>query len=178
MIAFEGGDTVKRRWKPFAVLSTILILVLGAIAQGAQAPTDLSALVKRASQAGVEVEVIFATPEYFKARGDEAGLKRYRPDENLVFFIWMNTHSGDLTLFDMRRISTLRTDQGREIEALRWEAISNNPHHRSGVLIFPQVDSQGKRIVTAQSKYVELVFRGLVGVEWRFRWGPPPLGRG
>jgi len=163
-----------RRWNLLVLLSATFTLVLGAFAQGGQSPVDLTVLVKRASQAGVGVEVIFATPEYFKARGDEAGLKKYRPDENLVFFIRMDTHSGDLTIFDMRKISFLRTDQGREIGAVRWEALSDSAHHRLGVLFFPQVDAQGRRILTAQTKFVELVIRGLAGVEWRFRWEPPP----
>lgn len=165
---------MERGWNLLVLLSAIFTLAFSAVAQGGQGPVDFSVLVKRASQAGVEVEVVFATPEYFKARGDEAGLKKYRPDENLVFFIRMDTHSGDLSVFDMRRISFLRTDQGREIGAVRWEAVSNSPHHRSGVLFFPQVDAQGRRILTAQTKFVELVIRGLAGVEWRFRWEPPP----
>lgn len=164
-----------QRWKLLMVFSAVLTLALGAAVQGGEAPADLSAWVRRASQAGVEVEVLFATPEYFKARGDEAGMKRYRPDENLVFFIRMDTHSGDLSVFDIRRISFLRTNQGREIGALRWEAIGEGSHHRSGVLVFPKADPQGRQIVTAQTKYVELVIRGLAGVEWRFRWEPPPL---
>lgn len=43
-----------------------------------------------------DVRVLVATPEYFRVTGQSALVSRYRPDINLVLFVWENTHEGDL----------------------------------------------------------------------------------
>lgn len=111
-------------------------------------------------QGGVEIEVIYATPEYLKSAGG-AQAARYQPDRYTVFVVSMNTHSVDLLQYDMVKVSEVKAG-GKMYAPLRWESTSDNNHHRSGVLIFPKADPP-----------LELVIKTIAGVPARtFRWAP------
>lgn len=61
------------------------------------------------------------------------------------------------------RISELQAGE-RRMAPIRWVAISDTNHHRSGALIFPEVD---------RSTEMELRIRSVAGVPVRiFRWAP------
>ncbi|MDQ7842391.1 MAG: hypothetical protein QN141_03655 [Armatimonadota bacterium] len=104
-------------------------------------------------EGGVAIEVTYDDPE---AAGDEA-------DRYTVFLVALTTHSGDLSTYDMVKISELRVG-GRTFRPLRWVSTSDDSHHRSGILIFPKVPS---------GQPVELAIKGIAGVAARtFRWSP------
>src|SRR3990170_1498982 len=112
-------------------------------------------------EGGVEIEVTYVTPEYMRSGGKDA--QRYEPDKYAVFLVSMNTHSVDLSGYDMVKISELRAG-GKTLAPLRWVSTSDDSHHRAGALIFPKV---------ALAQAVELVIKTVAGVPARtFRWTP------
>jgi hypothetical protein len=71
------------------------------------------------------------------------------PADTLEFDIAMNTHSVDLSM-DLAELSTLATDTGLTIQALKWDATPGG-HHVEGKLIFPSTQN-GKSILEEASK--------------------------
>jgi hypothetical protein len=69
----------------------------------------------------------------------------FRLDEPVRFRLSFNTHQGDLD-FDLTKISLLEDDQGNTFQPLRWEGSPPGGHHRKGILVFPELKAQTKRI--------------------------------
>jgi hypothetical protein len=104
-------------------------------------------------EGGVEIEVTFGGP----------GAAAYEPERYSVFLVAMNTHSADLSGYDLVALSELRAGS-KSFKALRWVSTADDSHHRSGVLIFPKVDA---------GQPLELVIKTIAGVPVRtFRWAP------
>lgn len=143
-----------------AAFGLVIVLTSGQ-RQGTPQVEAAPAYAQRDSgQGGVEIEVIYVTPEYLRS-GSGAQAQRHQPDRSAVFLVAMNTHSVDLLQYDMMKVSELKA-AGKSYVALKWESTSDNNHHRSGVLIFPKVDPP-----------LELVIKTIAGVPARtFRWTP------
>lgn len=132
------------------------------VSRGAGVQDIADALTRRdAGQGGVTISVIYATPEYFNARGEAEKAQEYELDKYLVFTVAMDTHSVDLSPYRMEAITFLRDDRGNEYPARDWRALSDSSHHRSGVVRFQKVEGNA----------FELVIKGVAGVGERvFRW--------
>jgi len=75
-----------------------------------------------------------------------------------------DTHSGDLTQYNMTKLSALRDDKGKEVAPAAWLGTSNDSHHREGIIKFPRGIEQG-------TKYLELVIKDVGVVKERvLRW--------
>jgi hypothetical protein len=84
----------------------------------------------------------------------------------LLLRVRMDTHSGDLNSYDPMAGSELVADGATAQPAFAWLSLSDNAHHRDGVLVFERPQGAGS---------VELTLRDLSGVARRvFRWAPPP----
>src|SRR3989304_6516000 len=96
---------------------------------------------------GVTVKVVYAPREYFQAAKDLEGARRWRPEEQVVFLVTLDTHAGDLMAFDLARNIRLRVrgtgGATNEYTPGKWEATSDSSHHRAGALIFPATVSGG-----------------------------------
>jgi len=104
-------------------------------------------------EGGVEIEVTYGGPQ----------TAPYEPDRYTVFLVAFTTHSVDLSRYDMVQVSELRAG-GRTLRPLRWVSTSDDSHHRSGALIFPQV---------APGQPIELAIKTIAGVAVRtYRWTP------
>lgn len=108
----------------------------------------------------VEVDALFAIPEYFQY-SDKAGLvSEYRPDNNFVFFVVETTHDFDLPnkipeaelVVDGKRYSPIRAEGPEEVE-----------HHRTNIFLFPKKDTLGNPVISPSTKEVRL--------ELFHRWG-------
>ena len=66
-------------------------------------------------------------------------------NEPLKFEIKIDTHSGSLD-FDLAKISFLEDDNGNKYEPLEWQGPSPGGHHLEGVLIFPIINKEAKKI--------------------------------
>jgi hypothetical protein len=71
------------------------------------------------------------------------------PADTLQFQVSMNTHSVDLSM-DLAVLSTLSTDSGVSLQALKWDAVPGG-HHVTGTLIFPSTQD-GQSILEGTSK--------------------------
>jgi hypothetical protein len=80
------------------------------------------------------------------------------------------THSGDLSRLEMTGLSAIRVG-GQEYAPQSWESISDDSHHREGVLVFAREAPDG---ATLDAGTVELVMTGIANVAERvFRWQWP-----
>ncbi len=85
-----------------------------------------------------------------------------RSGEEAKFDVAMNTHSVDLDGYDLKVLSLLRDDAGKEQKPLRVEN-EGSGHHRRTTLVFPKPSAKAKRL--------ELVIKDIAGVKARsFRW--------
>jgi hypothetical protein len=94
------------------------------------------------------------------------------PGEKLVFDVALDTHVIDLDGYDLRQLASLRTDQGREVLPVGWDAPSGG-HHRSGTLTFPATGPDGNAVLGPGTGALQLVIRDVAGVSERvFTWQP------
>ncbi len=78
------------------------------------------------------------------------------------FEIRVDTHSGSLD-FDMAKVSIMKDDKGNQYEVSEWQGSSPGGHHRSGVLVFPELDIRIKKI--------ELIIQDISNAQPRiFEW--------
>ena len=74
--------------------------------------------------------------------GLDADLTAYPLDEFVLVEIAFTTHSGDLNKVDMEQGSGLK--QGGEAAApVAWVSLSDDSHHREGVLVFERSEAEG-----------------------------------
>lgn len=78
------------------------------------------------------------------------------------FEVRLTTHSVELSQ-DLKLVSILRDDQGREYKPVQWEGDPPGGHHRKGVLVFPDL--------TTPVASVTLTIRDVANVTSReFAW--------
>ncbi|MDQ7801956.1 MAG: hypothetical protein QN148_07860 [Armatimonadota bacterium] len=78
---------------------------------------------------------------------------------SLVLRVAFDTHSVDLSGFDVASNTVLRDEAGRELRPLRWQEEQSSSHHRSGLLVFAAPPAPPGRLL--------LVVRNLAGVPER-----------
>jgi hypothetical protein len=124
--------------------------------QPAQAAATSPLTQRDAGEGAVEIEVTLVIPGSREAA-------KYGADTQTVFPVSMNTHSIDLSSYDLTTVSELLV-AGRMYTPTRWVSTSDNSHHRSGALIFPKVDL---RVA------LELRIKTIARIPVRtFRWAP------
>jgi len=75
----------------------------------------------------------------------EVALLDFAPENPLRFDVTITTHSGSLD-FDLTRASFLEDDRGDKYEPLEWQGPPPGGHHLAGVLLFPIIDKEVKKI--------------------------------
>ncbi|MBI3963095.1 MAG: PQQ-binding-like beta-propeller repeat protein [Deinococcus sp.] len=112
-------------------------------------------------QGGVTVEAIWITPDYL-ATVEVSGVELLELDRNLIFLVRLDTHAGDLLQYNLAQLAILRDERGGVYQALAWEGLSEDSHHRSGLLRFPMVEPGAA---------LELVVRNIARADERvFSW--------
>jgi hypothetical protein len=133
--------------------------------------TDVAQVELRQSndQGGVEIDVTWITPDTLGGLDSEPA-RAYGLDDYVLLEVQFTTHSGDLSQLDMTALSGIRVG-GKEYAPEAWESMSNDSHHRAGVLVFDRVTPDGASL---DAGAVELVMKGIAGVPERvFRWQWP-----
>ena len=126
-------------------------------------------LTQSNDQGGVEIDVTWVTPETLD-KLDSEGARSYGLADYVLLEVKFTTHSGDLSRLDMTGISAIRVG-GQEYAPQAWESISDDSHHREGVLVFTRDAPDGASL---DAGAVELVMRGIADVPERlFRWQWP-----
>ena len=132
--------------RPMKVFLTGLLLS-GLLGSAESFGTAASSTVRTDSGGGVTVKITFLDP---KASSD------------LRFQVVLNTHSVDLDGYDLKTLSILRDDMGKDYVPMRAEN-KGSGHHREITLIFSKIAPESKRI--------EIVIRDIAGIKERtFRW--------
>jgi DNA-binding beta-propeller fold protein YncE len=87
------------------------------------------------------------------------------------FLVELDTHSVDLMSIDVASRATLRTAPGAELKPLEWRGLSEDSHHRSGLLLFSRNEAEKQGIETDNPGALELVLHDVAGVKQRvLRW--------
>jgi len=172
----NGSAWLARRVGPAAVLmaATFALAFASACGDGggpaaetpSSVPTASPLTLIDAGQGGVKVQVTWVTREFLASpemeRAGRLDLAQY-----LAFYVQLDTDSGDLSKYDLSRISVLRDLSGGEYQPEAWLPWSIDGSHRKGLLLFHRVELGGDG--------VELVIRGVGGVTERsYRWFAPP----
>ena len=130
-----------------------------------EAPTGLTQ--SDSGEGGVTVQVTWLATSDFEGDADlveAAG--SYDAQSYLLLRVQMDTHSGDLSSYDLVAGSELAVDGGPPQAAVGWRPLSDSTHHREGLLVFERPEGASS---------VELALNDLAGAPPRlFRWAPPP----
>ncbi|MBL4826650.1 MAG: cytochrome c biogenesis protein CcdA [Spongiibacteraceae bacterium] len=100
-----------------------------------------------------EVEVLYATPTYFKKTGKIRVVSEYRPDRYLIFVITETTHIDRLPA-ELPQ-ATLTVD-GVEYRPVDVEGPINVQHHRAVTLRFDAYDKKGEAILNGEVQTLQL----------------------
>ena len=140
-----------------AVFIAVFILLPGRRASQPAPAASKSSLTQRdAGEGAVEIEVTLVVP-------NSPDAAKYGAETQTVFLVSMNTHSVDLSGYDLTQISELLA-AGQRLAPIRWVSTSDDSHHRAGALLFPKVN---------QRVPLELRIKTIAGVAVRtFRWAP------
>ena len=170
-----------RRWMAFLLLAAVGVLAATACSSddgdgsalrpsppAATAATEVK-LTQSNDQSGVEIDVMWVTPETLdKLDSEEA--RSYGLGDYVLLEVKFTTHSGDLSRLDMTGLSALRVG-GREYAPQAWESISDDSHHREGVLVFTR---KAPDSASLDAGTIELVMKGIADVPERvFSWQWP-----
>lgn len=105
------------------------------------------------------VEASLATTEFLASQG--------QPADQWGFLVSLDTHSVDLTGVDLLARASLRDASGRVLKPMGWRALSEDSHHRSGLLLF-QGSAAGQPAPTGETlRQMQLVFSDIGGVRER-----------
>ncbi len=106
-------------------------------------------LTRSAEAGGVTVEATWLTVATLGAV--DADLTAYPPDKYVIIELKLDTHSGDLNAIDLQREAALKQD-GMTLEPETWLSLSDDSHHREGVLVFPRSFKEGEVELTVPLK--------------------------
>ena len=103
-------------------------------------PTPAADLTRSAEAGGITVDGTWLVAE---GVGEvDADLSAYPLDEFVLIEIGFTTHSGDLNELDMEQASGLK--QGGEAAVpVAWVSLSDDSHHREGILVFERTGADG-----------------------------------
>lgn len=119
-----------------------------------------------------QVDVLYATPEYFQVTGRANVVEQFRPDQNLVFFVTETTHIEELPSY--LPTATIWLD-GRKFEISDIDGPEQVIHHRVVEIKLPAYDEQGQSIFgTAKTLKLELTSNwDIEGGVREFSWELP-----
>ncbi len=161
------GWAFRRFYSPVLLLLLIGVAISGCGSSETPSPTEPETSTQSLTQAdggegGVEFQATVVTAQYMAERG--------HPPDHVGFGVRLDTHSGNLLDYDLVELSVLRDGSGRVAQALGWEPLSDDSHHRSGLLYFDGSAS----FTMAEAQYMELSLKDVGGVPERvLKWELP-----
>ncbi len=115
-------------------------------------------------EGGVTVEVTWVTPAHLQEMG-QVSTGGFTPQQYVLVHVKLDTHSVDLSRYDMTRLATLSgLDDTASVPAAGWRGVQEDSHHREGFLAFPG-GSNGQW--EAKEKIAELRLKDVGGVPQR-----------
>lgn len=115
-------------------------------------------------EGGVTVEATWVTPAHLQEMS-QVSTGSFTPEQYVLVHVKLDTHSVDLSRYDMTRMATLSgLDDTVSVPAAGWIGVQEDSHHREGYLAFPG-GSNGQW--EAKEKIAELRLRDVGGVPQR-----------
>ena len=102
---------------------------------------------------GIEVTALYASDEYFQYADRAGSIEQYRPDQNIVFFISEDVHTGFLPE-GLAKAELLLGDH--VIEPVSAEGPNLVEHHRTTILQFPKFDTTGSPYINDDADELRL----------------------
>jgi len=137
-----------------ALALSLTVLALACSSGGGAEPKSTAALSRTGEAGGVSVEATWLTEDDLGAV--DADLAQYSLNEFVLFKVGLDTHSGDLSKLDLKSTASLK-QSGADVQAEAWVNLTNDSHHRSGVLVFPRDLQEGRVELALTVKSDELV---------------------
>ena len=108
-------------------------------------PTAGEDLTRSVEAGGITVEGTWLVAD---SLGEvDADLSAYPLAEFVLVEIAFTTHSGDLNKVDMEQEATL-SEGGADIRPEAWLSLSDDSHHREGILVFKRTEADGPAELT------------------------------
>lgn len=115
-------------------------------------------LIRKSSLGAVDVDVAYLNPLMPEER------------ENIVFKVYLNTHSVDLSGYRVEELSIFKNSRGVAVsEGFSWVSEKESGHHRSGYLTLPATLPDGSQLISQEDVYIVLEINGIQGNR-TFRW--------
>jgi len=137
-----------------AALGLSVVLAVVAVACGGDgegggtdraSPTPAADLTRTAEAGGITVDGTWLVAE---SLGEvDADLSAYPLDGFVLIEIAFTTHSGDLNKVDMEQAATL-SKGGADKRPEDWISLSDDSHHREGILVFERAQADGPAELT------------------------------
>jgi cytochrome c biogenesis protein CcdA len=113
----------------------------------------------------IYVDITFATDEFLKRVRLDEYIRKYRYGQ--PFLVSLNTHAGNIEgIVNLEDKIFLIDDQGNRYPHL-GSPIMTSLHHNTYMIIFPNVDHQGKSLFTADRKFFKIEVKDLPPFERR-----------
>lgn len=91
--------------------------------------------------------------------------------EELLFEVYLSTHSGNLLDNNFEELITVRNDQGYlNNENIDWEWERESSHHPIGLIKIKNATIDGQKFYSDKTEYLELEINGIREESHRFRW--------
>ncbi len=166
ILACQIGDDMR------LMLPLLALLLVGCLSSQPAAPGEQASeakiglseedLMRSSAGSAVTMDVVFLNP-------------LQKNEDELVFKVYINTHSLDLSSFRIDSLATFRNSGGLEVsEGFAWVSERDSSHHRSGYLKIPSKTRAGTPLITAETDYILLEVKG-VEVTRTFKWGREAL---
>jgi len=92
--------------------------------------------------------------------------KQFQPDREVAFYIALNTHTVDLSAYQLDKTAVLTNNLGQKLKPLKWES-EGMGHHISGFLIFNRYNDNKDLLKAAKLK---LDLGKIAGSKREFTW--------
>jgi hypothetical protein len=147
-------------------------------------------LARRNTGDALLVEAVYHTPELFvllsrseaalQGNGDaesllQTYLREHDLDRHLVFTLILDQDSPGLGDYRPAEMIRLRTNDGREVQAVSWVEVPNlmSDSSRVGMLHFPRLRADNRPLLSENEGWFELVLSGLREEDRILRWELP-----
>lgn len=147
----------------FAVISGAILLVEDRANSNDSASSGVI-LIDQNERTNNEGAVTIALSYMESSQSNEYG-------DGFAFYTTINTHSVDLSQYQLDKLSYLVDSSGNKYTPSGWvESEGSGGHHRKGVLVFSELNDNGSGILS-NDKYFEIIIKDVDGIPKRtFRW--------